>query len=68
MSTLMLVSTNIMLCNPRLFILSLAPSRVLSVPDSSQGFVALGINGEQITLLARYQLPDRARCRIASGL
>jgi hypothetical protein len=57
----MLVLTNQMLCNPRLFILSLALSGVLSVSASSHGFVALEINGEQIVLPAKYQLPDRAR-------
>ena len=64
----MLVITNQMLCNPRRFNLSLAPSSVLSVLESAQGFVALGVNSEQIILLARYPLPDRVRCRIASGL
>jgi hypothetical protein len=50
-----------MLCGPRLFHLSLALSGVLSVPASSQGFVAPEIDGEQIVLPAKYQLPDRAR-------
>jgi hypothetical protein len=50
-----------MLCGPRLFILSLALSGVLSVPVASQGFVAPEIDGEQIVLPAKYQLPDRAR-------
>ncbi len=63
----MLVYTNIMLCNPRRFNLSLAPSGVLSVLESSQGFVALEVNDEQIILPARYPLPDRVRCRIASA-
>lgn len=53
--------------SPRRFNLSLAPSSVLSVPGSSQGFVALEIDGEQILLPARYPLPDGARCRIASA-
>ena len=54
-------STLKMLCGPRLFILSLALSGVLSVPVASQGFVAPEIDGEQIVLPAKYQLPGGAR-------
>jgi hypothetical protein len=50
-----------MLCGPRLFILFLALSGVLSVPVASQGFVAPKIDGEQIVLPAKYQLLGRAR-------
>jgi hypothetical protein len=40
-----------MLCNPRRFILSLALSSVSSVLESSQGFVALEVNGRNIIIL-----------------
>jgi hypothetical protein len=50
-----------MLCGPRLFILSLALSSVSSVLESSQGFVALEVNGRKTIILEQYQLLDRAR-------